>query len=58
MLIKFKRSIVKGISFPESIWNIIDKDRKDVNRSKFLLRLVEKAYSYGSFDESGKTNIK
>lgn len=53
-----KKSKVKGISFPESVWNNIDKDRDDVTRSKYLLRLVEKAYDYRSFDESGKTNIK
>ena len=53
-----KNSKVKGISFPETVWNSIDKDRNDVTRSKYLLRLVEKAYNYRSFDESGKTNIK
>jgi hypothetical protein len=58
MTTKLKSSKVKGISFPDTVWNIIDKDRNDVTRSKFLLRLVQKAYSYSSFDESGKTNIK
>jgi hypothetical protein len=55
---KLKSSKVKGISFPETVWNRIDKARNDVTRSKFLLRLVEKAFNNNSFDESGKTNIK
>ena len=55
---KLKSSKVKGISFPDTVWNRIDKYRNDVTRSKFLLRLVEKAFNNSSFDESGKTNIK
>jgi len=55
---KVKLSKVKGILFPETVWDLIDKDRSDITRSKFLLRLVEKAYSYSSFDESEETNIK
>lgn len=48
---------VKGISFPEFIWKIIDEERKDVTRSKFLLRIVEKSYG-SSFDKLWKTDIK
>jgi len=55
---KLKSSKVKGISFPDTVWNRIDKARNDVTRSKFLLRLVEKSLNNSSFDESGKTNIK
>jgi metal-responsive CopG/Arc/MetJ family transcriptional regulator len=33
-----------GISLPEQIVEKIDRDRGDVSRSRFLLRLVEHAY--------------
>ena len=53
-----EKTKVNGISFPVRMWNMIDRDRDDITRSKYLLRLVEKAYSYGSFDKESKTNIK
>jgi metal-responsive CopG/Arc/MetJ family transcriptional regulator len=37
-------AISVGISLPEQIIQKIDKDRGDVPRSRFLLRLVEHAY--------------
>ena len=37
-------SVSVGISLPEQIVKKIDKDRGDVSRSRFLLRLVEHAY--------------
>jgi hypothetical protein len=33
------------LSFPEKVINRIDKERGDINRSKFVLRLLEKAYT-------------
>lgn len=33
------------LTLPEYIINKIDHDRKDVNRSRYVLRLIEKAYS-------------
>jgi hypothetical protein len=32
------------LSFPESLIRRIDSERGDVNRSKFVLRLLEKGY--------------
>lgn len=32
------------VSVPEQVIQKIDNDRKDVSRSKFVLRLFEKAY--------------
>jgi hypothetical protein len=41
-----------GISLPEQILKKIDKDRGDVPRSRFLLRLVEHAYDAEEVSES------
>ena len=40
-----KNSQIGGISLPINMWNVIDKQRKDVSRSKFILRLIEEAFS-------------
>jgi hypothetical protein len=34
-----------GVSLPKRVVNQIDTERKDVSRSRFLLRLIERAYS-------------
>ena len=34
-----------GISLPEEMLSKIDRERGDISRSKFLLRLLERAYS-------------
>jgi len=34
------------VSIPEKISERIDSDRGDVTRSRFVTRLLEKAYSY------------
>jgi metal-responsive CopG/Arc/MetJ family transcriptional regulator len=39
------KSIPVGISIPENILEQIDKDRKDVPRSRYLLRVLERSYS-------------
>jgi hypothetical protein len=36
------KSIPFGISLPKSLLNLIDRERGDVTRSRFILRLVEK----------------
>ena len=36
--------IAVTLTFPESMIHKIDHDRGDVNRSKFVVRLLEKAY--------------
>jgi hypothetical protein len=40
--------ICKGISLSPKIWSQIDKDKGDISRSRFIQRLIEKAYSTGS----------
>ena len=40
------------LSFPESLIKKIDSDRGDVNRSKFVLRLLEKAYQNSNREET------
>jgi len=45
-------AISVGISLPEQIIEKIDKDRGDVPRSRFLLRLVEHAYDAKEVRES------
>jgi hypothetical protein len=38
-------SIALGISLPRKIVKKIDIERNDISRSRYLLRLIEKAYS-------------
>ena len=33
---------ITGISLPERIVNILDSQRGDINRSKYILRILEK----------------
>jgi hypothetical protein len=40
-----KRYVSTGLSLPIDLMQRIDIDRKDVSRSRFLLRIVEKAYT-------------
>ena len=46
-LSKFSRrnQVCKGISLSSDIWLQIDKDKSDISRSRFIQRLIEKAYS-------------
>lgn len=46
-LSKFSRrnQVCKGISLSSDIWLQIDKDKGDISRSRFIQRLIEKAYS-------------
>jgi hypothetical protein len=37
-------SIPVGISLPREVISRIDLDRKDISRSKYMLRLIQKAY--------------
>ena len=39
------KSIPVGISIPENILEQIDKDRKDVPRSRYLLRALERSHN-------------
>lgn len=38
-------SIPVGISIPKNILEQIDSDRKDVSRSRYLLRILERSYN-------------
>lgn len=40
-----RNQICKGVSLPSDIWSRIDKDKGDISRSRFIQRLIEKAYS-------------
>ena len=40
-----RNQICKGISLPLDTWSQIDKDKGDISRSRFIQRLIEKAYS-------------
>ncbi len=39
---------ITGISLPENIIKIIDENRGDINRSRYILRLIEKSIPVGS----------
>ena len=41
---ELQKSIATGLSMPRAIKERIDKDRGDISRSKFILRLLEKIY--------------
>jgi hypothetical protein len=40
-----RNQISKGVSLSSDIWLRIDNDKGDVSRSRFIQRLIEKAYS-------------
>lgn len=44
---------ITGISIPENIIAVIDENRGDVNRSRYILRILEKALpsEVSSFDQ-------
>jgi hypothetical protein len=45
-----RNQICKGISLSCDIWLKIDKDKGDISRSRFIQRLIEKAYSTGNIE--------
>jgi hypothetical protein len=45
------KNIIFGVSFPREIVHKIDKDRGDIPRSRFLLRLIETAYAISENQE-------
>ena len=49
-----KRYISCGLSLPMELMQKIDIDQKDVSRSRFLLRLLERVYEVDAKEE--KTN--
>ena len=40
-----RNQICKGVSLSSYMWEQIDKDKGDIPRSRFIQRLIEKAYS-------------
>ena len=40
-----RNQVCKGISLSCDIWLQIDKDKGDISRSRFIQRLIKKAYS-------------
>jgi len=40
-----QKSIAVGISLPKDLLSKIDVERRDISRSRYLQRLVEKAYA-------------
>ena len=51
-------SIAVGISFPLRIIDKIDRDRGDISRSRYILRMIEKFYGIKELDESAEQNAK
>jgi hypothetical protein len=43
-IVNMQSSIAVGISFPKDIISKIDAERGDIPRSRYLLRILEKAY--------------
>ena len=46
-----QKSIAVGISLPKDLLSKIDVERRDVPRSRYLQRLVEKAYAVKVLDD-------
>jgi hypothetical protein len=45
------------LSFPENIIKKIDEDRRDVNRSRYVVRLIEQAYSHSNCQIVNNTKV-
>jgi hypothetical protein len=45
-----------GLSIPEDVLDRIDKDRCDVSRSRYLLRLIEQAYAQKEHETTTTTD--
>jgi len=56
MLPKYNEYIQLGISLPKEIVNTVDEMRKDVPRSRYILRLIE--YSLTSFEDKFRLSSK
>jgi hypothetical protein len=48
-----KRYIATGLSLPAEIVHRIDNERGDISRSRFLLRLIERAYQHNQNNIEG-----
>jgi hypothetical protein len=46
------------LSFPENIIKKIDEDRRDVNRSRYVVRLIEQAYNHSHCQIKNDTMAK
>jgi metal-responsive CopG/Arc/MetJ family transcriptional regulator len=50
-------SMAVGISLPREIITMIDNERGDVSRSRYVLRIVQKAYRDNRSSEGQKNNL-
>lgn len=53
-----KNSMNAGISLPVKWMNRIDQERGDIPRSRYLLRLLEKAYSKETLQQSVESRVQ
>lgn len=49
-----EESIPVGISLPKMVISKIDSERRDVSRSRYILRLIQRAYSIDSLTKPQK----
>jgi hypothetical protein len=54
-IIKLQNSIATGLSMPRALKERIDKDRGDIPRSRFILRILEKIYGNEQEQEGSPT---
>ena len=47
-----EKKVPIGISLPNEFIKEIDKDRKDISRSRYLLRLLESSYTKRDLEKS------
>ena len=52
-----KRNLSVGISLPEELIDLIDEDRGDISRSRYLLRTIEKTFSKNTITNSRKNSL-
>jgi hypothetical protein len=53
-----QHKIAVGISLPKTIMEKIDRDRGDISRSRYLLRILEKRYLIERKSESPDSRIE
>ncbi len=51
-------NIPVGISFPKKLLKQIDKDREDVSRSRYLLKMIENSNNYKIMSNSQELSLK
>jgi len=46
-MLKNNRTKIRSVAFREDLLKRLDRDRGDITRSKYLMRILEKAFSMG-----------